>query len=733
MLKGLTVVAVAAALALVWLLRLQATSPEQAPDPVWLEGGATGAAPAADRVPSSDPLRELVDARTKGPDASGVFVVTGRCVSELGGPLAAVRVATRPAPATELPEELARETFTDPDGSFLLDWPLADVPRELQLVAQAPDFVPVWIHLEASAEESPVDLGTLVLRVGSAAECRIVDQHGRPLPEVSLLLRRSGQPVGAAARVAEPSVVSSGASDGDGRVELPGLLGAGEWELVCRGLGVQDWSPRQLTIAPGTPPRVEIVCQYFAPIEGRVVLRDGTDFAEDQAGMVKISGFGGLVGRTRIDARGAVAGGSAAGSRVASDGSFTLKAMRGAEPEVELVLGGAGGLVAEPVHARWGDRGVEVLADRKPRLRVEVREAGGGDPVLDYGISLQGDPEAFRLQELGQFSPGWVEAVLPETGDLWLHVVPRGELAPIGPVRIEDGRDEIRVVLEAPVTLELEVRDATGAPVEGASCGLVALAEGLELTSNEFLASATSRSLFGGSARALVWATSTTNAEGQVWLRWPNLEGRRYYVDVKAPLQGHLQAPILAHSSSASVSFTAGGQLVCRLAGDWPSRGRLLVEQRSGAREQQHAGSGGVPMKPEQSHSFIGLAGGEWRVVPVILGVEGSSPLVSVAAGEVTTVVLEARDHLIPAQAANLLLDGARAADGMALLRGPKAELYGSLQEQTMELEVRSGSIALPALLPGEYEVLVGDHLGRLILTSPGEVVGQVELERMPH
>ncbi len=210
------------------------------------EGQASAPAGASDTL-----------ARDAAEEPDAVVLLEGVVVSAAdGSPVEGARVIARKGKGTSY-------RTTDPNGQLAIELHPADLSSSVSLVLHRDDMEPLAVAL------SPEDLARrdplrLVMKPGGyALEGRVVDEDGKPMPDVWLSVRQQyGLPESHRAEYESSPLIRRGPA---GEFRVPGLA-AGKAEVgLHQGLEVVAW--REFPVGPETGP-VEV----RVPILSRLVL-----------------------------------------------------------------------------------------------------------------------------------------------------------------------------------------------------------------------------------------------------------------------------------------------------------------------------------------------------------------------------------------------------------------------------------------------------------------------------
>ncbi len=193
--------------------------------------------------------------------------VEGRVVDSDGQPLAGALVSAREAsgqaafPFSESGRSRGEPATTGADGGFRLGGFAAGAVLSVQVSAEG--YLPVSRRGVRLPTEAP-----LLVRLEPAATLtgRVVDTRGRPVAQAL---------VGPSSRVWSQGVHSFVRTDDDGEFSLSPVA-AGVQVLEARKEGYVTSAPRSVEVTAGRePPKVEIVLEAAAVLEGRVLTPDG--------------------------------------------------------------------------------------------------------------------------------------------------------------------------------------------------------------------------------------------------------------------------------------------------------------------------------------------------------------------------------------------------------------------------------------------------------------------------
>jgi len=486
----------------------------------------TDRAPARTEVPLADAatapttLRgRLVHARDRAPVAGGSVTVSfsgGRFVTDDPS------FRTWPAPVT---------AAANADGTFAVAFATEPAMR-ITIEVSAPGFTPAdtgWPSLKAGID---VDLGDVPLFPGRELNLRVVDEQGRPMPDIGIEVER--QSGGAEAPESMFTMWSSleRTSGADGRLEpavvpAPGRFGI---RASSRLHGFCVLRPTQVELTDA-PQFVDVVVARQPAddcVRGHVVDERGNP----------VAGVTVTVDPIWVDIASATSD---------EAGAFWLPLDQVAAQEIELHLPPterAFALLEPERRYRSGSADAEVRVRRLPAFDVEVAvvTAHDGAPVTDYGLRWEidywADAMKFTIppERIYMPAPAIVHAggrtVLQglHPGDYRLCVFPRDhELATayLVPFQVgERGAAPVRVALGCHAPLTVHLRDETGAPLPGVTVELLhTMGNGGDATA-VFSVEQLARGIGGGRDMAVALQTAVTDAAGAVRLRAPADETR---------------------------------------------------------------------------------------------------------------------------------------------------------------------------------------------------------------
>lgn len=440
----------------VWVgLRSTAYGPVQRPAPAAAAVGASAAGQTAAASPAGEPIPDGSTEAPRGPALAGMVVdaLSGAGIAgaeltfSLGGTAASVR--------------------TEPGGTFWF-FPPAEGGWRLA-AATAPGylpFAPEWGHspITFDAERGRVVRGvTIRLSAAIPLEGRVLGPDGQPITGAEVRL------LGALREAALVPIADRFTSGADGRFTFAapeGTVVEARADGFLPGREEVDFLARARGAVTIRLQEAAHVLPAAAPIDGRVVGRDGAPIAGALVSASRELGFG-------------VADATAAAVLTAADGAFTLADL--GPGWWRLTARAEGKVPAAARRVEPGARGVLLTLADGGRLRGCAADAATGEPIVTLSIHLFDARSALGLipresrasidpsgcWALGGLAPGRVRVVVSAPG--YAPSAPRDVEVP------EPGRGEavVDARLDAGGRLTgVVVSEETGAPIEGARVAL---------------------------------------------------------------------------------------------------------------------------------------------------------------------------------------------------------------------------------------------------------------------
>jgi len=444
---------------------------------------------------AGEPAREALEERARPTAAdSGAGRLTGRVVDERGRPVAGAEVALVSGGASFGFGSLgfgALETqcegLADEDGRFALD------PREsgsFHLAVGADGFAPFRREIALSAGAA-LDAGNLALDPGVFLSGRVVDERGSPVAGAEIRRPFESERGGLVVVSGRGSGTVVARTDAAGRFSIA-RQAVGPWTLRVRSEAHPEREVEGQTELGGERVSgLEIVLERGFEIAGRILGAppDGTEelrvsaapVADPDASDLALEGL-------------ALAGARAA--RVAADGSFRLRGLKGGRSyRVQARAGGglisgrtrSAALVAAP-----GDEGLQLLYSAPATLVFRVVDARSGAALTDFRVEAgagwlapltdDGGLRTHHPDGLVRFEDLRRGGGLASSGTARLRVSAVGyETFERAGLAVEDGQVlDLGVVHLKPVPLVrvTVLDDRSGAPIEGAAVSLAPVQEG---------------------------------------------------------------------------------------------------------------------------------------------------------------------------------------------------------------------------------------------------------------
>ena len=396
--------------------------------------------------------------------------VRGRCVDELGAPLAGCTARlsawwrdNNPPPGTA-PWPDPALIVTGADGRFDFAFP---APSHLQFAfsVHADGRVPRSGRWATIAPAQVIELGDIRLAPGFEVRGRVVDEEGAPVPQVTVRISDLPLPIQAGQNA---SSTSSGTSRSDGSFVLDAPVPPGSYPLAIQRTGMRLGTPDHMTIGERGADPLLVTVRRMPSIRGMVV---------DDLGQ-PVRGVSLHAERNQS--------GLSSSSTTDKDGAFTLYAVDAEPQPAQLEIDDPGPCEASWHDRRlwaWGTRDLRIELRRALTVELSVVEMPGGRPVTDFAVSCHPEAKAgsssFReLRLAGEHPGGRVTVDRVWRGRNSLRVLPRDPAL----------RASARVVFEAsdvgvaPLRVEVErlqpatvrVTTGDGRAVEGAAVEVVA-------------------------------------------------------------------------------------------------------------------------------------------------------------------------------------------------------------------------------------------------------------------
>jgi protocatechuate 3,4-dioxygenase beta subunit len=382
--------------------------------------------------------------------------ISGQVIDEAGKPVAGARIATVSNPAEYRYGIEDKQAWSGPDGRFVLrGLPAARVHA---LKAEKQGFAPV---LQMGDSTAPV---RIILRQGTVAVGRVVDEQGLPVAGVKLTLAPVEE-----IPIPKPALQFSAVSDTKGSFRIPSVS-AGRFELqasrpgftstILSGILIPESEARteigEITLLPGTAIEGIVVDERGKPVQGaRVVL---TPFGSDN-----------IPGDERFMYRDPVETGPDGRFRIADLRRGMRVGLKAVHPDLAAAeMAGVEAPTAEPVRLRLArPRSLEGrVKDRQGEPVAEARlfvSEGTGSPLGGWDPrsgQVKTDPEGRFV--LSRLKPGTAYVTVMAAGY---------RTRPAQAIQIpEEGQaPPLEITLEPGTFLEGVVRDSQGAPLPNAS------------------------------------------------------------------------------------------------------------------------------------------------------------------------------------------------------------------------------------------------------------------------
>lgn len=484
---------------------------------------------------------------------TGTAVIRGRCIDGEGNPVAGCKASlTGYANGTAEEERYQRWLIDHPgrpwanpdcvvtgaDGRYEIHF--APPPMFLfRLTLAHPDYVLLRASWQTIAEHDDITLADGVLLRGTRIRGRVLDEGGRPVPDVIVVMGYLDQhPAPTRDGTLLPNTRLSDRSDDIGGFANSTWLVAGDYTPSVWEHKVA--SPERVTLHKGQPQQ-----------EVQITLDLGIAAGE-------ISG-------TVIDDAGRVVNGAllysvpdGAHARTAKDGSFRLvrKSDMAKKPiRIRVEDQRFEPLTSEGVHA-WNGEPVRLVVQRGAQLIVQARTSDGA-AVDDFGVLLFSHVQGMgRSSDEQPRARGHHDAGVAVVTDLrrgtWLLAIVPGDnaFASTRPLEVEvrgAGPQRVDVVVPRAVSRRLLVEAGTGKPVAGASVRLVDTPLG-PATPRSMLLPLERWECTNARDRVVLLQELTTDADGAALLRGP----AERLLDLLLPGPGHV--PQIVHGVSLEAS-----------------------------------------------------------------------------------------------------------------------------------------------------------------------------------
>jgi len=473
------------------------------------------AAIAADRTPAAvadpqAPVVEVLGPRQPATPTTGTpptaaplgrdVTWVGRCVDEVGVPLADVGVQGRLQPTGGGHTLAERELRSAADGTFTMVLPIVEggiVSLQLRTDGRCP--LEGSIHDAVAGERR--DFGDLVLPTARRVRGRVVDTAGVPQAGVVLQLYRDRS--GETRRILETPTQSGAETDAAGSFVVEDDLPAGMYSIQVRRREFAAGTSRVFELAGDVHEHgLDLVVQPpVAPCRGIVVNRDGGPIAGADVD---------------LDDDSTVTG---------ADGRFELTPSGGSETrERRLVVQANGYLKRNDVRWVLGDaKELRIELQAAPAIVVRVVDGSSGVPIERFTVRTE-RPNAWEIQrERGpSVHPGGIARVAADPGAWWVLVTADDtRYAPSAFVPVDVPKDHdamVTVSLWPEQQRRLVLRDghgpAAGVDVELLDAGDVQVRRNTETWPLD-------GSRVGGLPMARIVQRGTTDADGALVLRGP--------------------------------------------------------------------------------------------------------------------------------------------------------------------------------------------------------------------
>lgn len=544
--------------------------------------GAPAAASVADVAPISSPppaqpeiadAAALAEARIAAPLPPRDFAwpsstIRGRCVDTQGRPLSGCAIRLFGGANRERMDQWLREhplgavwqnpepQTTGNDGSFAFHFRPPE-PFHFSLQLQRDDLASMSASWDTIASGRTIDLGDVAMAPGVLVQGRVVDEAGRPIANIAVMVRQIGLGTG---RSEAPSSVSiaNGISGTDGSFRCGQRLAPGPVLVDIAGDRTLA-NPIRRALAAERP--VEVVTVVLknvgdeATISGRVVDEHGQPIAN-----------------ARIEVQGE---GTVLMVSSAADGRFTARQPDGAPTGDMLLSVQHEGFEPAKSDKRfpWGSKDVALTMTRSGALAVHAHD-DTGRLITDFTVRLlpretSGHSDDGLVRARGPFAAGFASVPGVARGK-WIVVVdfPSAlQLAPVfTPIEVTTTTGtRVDVLATGNAERTLRVLDGADQPVAGTAVQLCLPLEGpfteaTRLLPIERLWSTNPRNA------ALLLMDAPTGADGTLVLRGPR--GRNVALAVSGP--GH--TPV----RQGDVRLDVAGELVVRVSRGARLRGRLV-------------------------------------------------------------------------------------------------------------------------------------------------------------
>lgn len=532
-----------------------------------VQGPSRTSSPLAPEHSSDSELRREQATRaepTRDPTESG-HELRGRCVDAHKNPLPGCKVVVNVKPQDGASTRL--DTLSGQDGRFRLRY-ADDLTGQFMLEVRNQGFTTRLGTIQRRTGEV-TDLGTIYLFRCVRVRGRVINSSGDPIANALLVLKSER---GEFSDELSPSFafLTSARSDAQGKFEVARPIRCAEWDLLVRGSGITDWSPKTVQLARGEQVRFLTISASTAPAISGVI--------KDDQGLPAI----GIRIRAYYEPndRPASEYGTSNGS-----GKFTLHPLASSTTSPRTVT-----LVSEHEDyessrwksVAWGATDVELQVVRAPSLEVAAY-GPDGQPLERYGASLTSDQHVIEMSPFASRSDGRMVLRGKRTGTGYLRIVPEDRtLSPLGPVEVQLGRSSSPVVVRIGKARSVKVSVRSSArTLAGAKVAVIEVPSGLTCTTSTLVASGSRPSLIPSRGRPICWYEATTTPRGDCMVRVP-LAGRRYVVRVRA--ENHIGVvqdlgPQELQSGEIQVVLPKAGRLIGTLSdplSSAPESGLLL-------------------------------------------------------------------------------------------------------------------------------------------------------------
>jgi RNA polymerase sigma-70 factor (ECF subfamily) len=396
--------------------------------------------------------------------APAELVVLGRCVDDLGAPLAGIdvtmtasglprRIAGSTAPSRRL--EASGKTAEDGTFSLRIEEPVDEAEGwALRCVGEA--VVPCRI------ENRRGDVGDVVLDRAAILRVVVVSTSAGPEAPWKVVIRRDD------AASAELGHVSLGqgrqsllTTDAPGRSGPSAPLVPGLWRVDAAATGARVVHPDAFELEPGEQ-EIALHIEPLPMIVGRLV--------DDRGEPVRSSVGATGPGIPRVN-------GWLHYEPTDEDGWFVLRAKEDVDEGTEVVVQVAQHDVHRETRVRlaWGARDAVVRIDRDALLRVVV-ESPNGSRVEDYLLGVGDDPATLTTYSSMEPMARRLGGFVLSPGLYWLRVCPKDAGLGISEPRrilVEPGETTHRIEVGPCEELLVRVLDAKGQPAPALSFEIV--------------------------------------------------------------------------------------------------------------------------------------------------------------------------------------------------------------------------------------------------------------------